>query len=107
MTDIRPSIDRIVARFSEAAKDPDLPARTLQFTFSDSGETWVLRYGDGKPAACARGSVEKPDVAVTVATDVLAGIVDKTIDGAAAFMQRKVQVKGAMDDLFRLQKLLM
>ena len=108
MTDIRPYIDRIVARFTEAAaNDADLPARTLQFAFTDSGETWVLRYGDGRPAECTREAVEKPDVAVTATTDVLAGIMDKTIDGTMAYMQRKIQVKGAIDDLLRLQKLIM
>jgi putative sterol carrier protein len=108
VTDIRPYIDRIAARFKEAAaQNPDLPARTIQFTFTDSGEAWYLSLGGGDASEPVQGTAEKPDVSVTAATDVMAGIMDKNINGAMAYMQRKVQVKGAMDDLLRLQKLIM
>jgi len=108
VTDIGPYIGRMVARFTEAAaENPDLPARTIQFTFTDSGETWVIHYGGGEAAVSGAEAVEKPDVSVTATTDVMAGIMDKKINGTMAYMQRKIQVKGAMDDLLRLQKLIM
>jgi putative sterol carrier protein len=40
-------------------------------------------------------------------SDVLAGIMDKKINGTTAYMQRKIQVKGAMEDLMKLQKIMM
>jgi putative sterol carrier protein len=40
-------------------------------------------------------------------SDILAGIMDKKINPTSAFMQRKVQVKGAMEDLMKLQKIMM
>jgi putative sterol carrier protein len=108
VTDIGPYIERMVARFTEAgAQNTALAARVLQFTFTDSGETWVIRYGGGEAAVSGTDPVEKPDVSVTATTDVMAGIMDKTINGTMAYMQRKIQVKGAMDDLLRLQKLIM
>jgi putative sterol carrier protein len=44
---------------------------------------------------------------VTIATDILTGIMDKKINGTTAYMQRKIQVKGAMEDLMKLQKLML
>jgi putative sterol carrier protein len=108
MADIAPYLDNMVARFTAAAAESAaLPARTLQLTFTDSGEGWAIRYGGGKPAVGSREVLEKPDVVVTTTTDVMAGILDKKVNGPMAYMQRKIQVKGAMDDLLKLQKLIM
>ena len=108
MTDIGPYVERMVARFTEAAaQNTALPARVLQLRFTDSGETWVIRYGGGEPAVSGTEPVEKPDVSVIATTDVMAGIMDRKINGTMAYMQRKVQIKGAMDDLLRLQKLIL
>jgi putative sterol carrier protein len=108
VTDIQPYVERMVARFAEAAtQNAALPARVLQFTFTDTQDHWVIRYGDGRPAVGAQEIVEQPDVAVTATTDVMAGIMDKKINGAMAYMQRKIQVKGAMEDLLKLQKIIM
>jgi putative sterol carrier protein len=108
VTDMAPYLAQIVAHFTEAAaQNAALPARTVQFTFSDSGEVWAVRYGGGEPATSSRETLEKPDVAVTAPSDVMAGILDKKINGTMAYMQRKIQVKGAMDDLLRLQKLIL
>ena len=62
---------------------------------------------DGKEAALTQEAIEKPDILVTITTDILVGIMDKKINATAAFMQRKIQVKGAMEDLMKLQKIMM
>lgn len=108
MTDIGPYVQIIVARCSEAAaKDPGLPARTIQFTFTDTGDTWVVRLRGGEPATALQEKLDAPDVSVTAPTDVMADILDKKLNGTMAYMQRKIQVKGAMDDLLRLQRMIM
>ena len=62
---------------------------------------------NGTAATLSQETLEKPDIIVTIATDILAGIMDKKINGTTAYMQRKIQVKGAMEDLMKLQKIMM
>ena len=81
--------------------------KTIQFKFTDTKEDWLVKAVDGKEATFTLESVEKPDILVTMATDLLAGIMDKKMNAMTAYMQRKIQVKGAMEDLMKLQKIMM
>ncbi len=109
MTDIKPYLQKMVERFSNPSVQTSLKGftRTMQFKFTDTNETWLLRAVDGREANISQESVEKPDILVTISTDVLAGVMDKKINGTTAYMQRKIQVKGAMEDLMKLQKIMM
>jgi len=81
--------------------------KTLQFNFTDTNDSWLILAVDGTSATLTQEAVEKPDILVTITTDVLSGIMDKKINGTTAYMQRKIQVKGAMEDLMKLQKLML
>ncbi len=109
MADIKPYLQKMVDRFANPAVQASLKGftKSLQFKFTDTNEFWLLKVVDGKEATVSQETVEKPDVLVTISTDVLAGIMDKKINGTAAYMQRKIQVKGAMEDLMKLQKIMM
>jgi putative sterol carrier protein len=109
MVDIKPYLQKMVDRFANPTVQSSLKGFTknLQFKFTDTNENWLLKAVDGKEATLTQEAVEKPDILVTIATDVLAGIMDKKINGTAAYMQRKLQVKGAMEDLLKLQKIMM
>jgi putative sterol carrier protein len=109
MTDIKPYLQKMVDRFVNPGVQAALKGftKTLQFKFTDTNESWLIRAVDGKEATLAQEAVEKPDILVTVATDILAGVMDKKINGTTAYMQRKIQVKGAMEDLMKLQKLML
>jgi putative sterol carrier protein len=109
MADIKPYLQRMVDRFADAGVQATLKSftKTLQFKFTDTGESWLIRAVDGKEATLTQEAVEKPDILVTMATDILTGIMDKKINGTTAYMQRKIQVKGAMEDLMKLQKLML
>jgi len=109
MADIKPYLQKMVDRFADAGVQAALKGftKTLQFKFTDTNETWLIRATDGKQATLSMEAVEKPDILVTMATDILSGIMDKKINGTTAYMQRKIQVKGAMEDLMKLQKLMM
>ncbi len=98
MTDIQPYLQKIVDRFA----NPSLQAAFKGFT-----KTWLIRAVDGTSATLTQEAVEKPDILVTMSTDILAGVMDKKINGTTAYMQRKIQVKGAMEDLMKLQKLML
>ena len=109
MADIQPYLQKMVDRFADAGVQNTLKGftKTLQFKFTDTNETWLVRAVDGTSATLSQEAVEKPDILVTMATDILAGVMDKKINGTTAYMQRKIQVKGAMEDLMKLQKLML
>ena len=107
--DIKPYLQKMVDRFSNPSVQTALKGfnKTLQFKFSDTNDSWLIRAVDGTSATLSQEAIEKPDILVTIATDILAGIMDKKINGTTAYMQRKIQVKGAMEDLMKLQKLML
>jgi putative sterol carrier protein len=109
MADIKPYLQKMVDRFADPGVQNSLKGFTknLQFKFTDTNEMWLIRAVDGKQATLAMETVEKPDVLITVTSEILAGIMDKKVNGTSAYMQRKIQVKGAMEDLMKLQKLMM
>jgi putative sterol carrier protein len=109
MTDVKPYFQKMLDRFANPAVQASLKGftKTLQFKFTDISENWLIKTVDGKEAALTQEVVEKPDILVTMTSDILAGIMDKKINATSAFMQRKIQVKGAMEDLMKLQKIMM
>lgn len=109
MADIKPYLQKMVDRFANPSIQASLKGftKTLQFKFTDTNEFWLLRTVDGKEATLSQETLEKPDILVTISTDILAGIMDKKVNGTTAYMQRKIQVKGAMEDLMKLQKIMM
>jgi putative sterol carrier protein len=109
MADIKPYLQKMIGRFTDPGVQATLKGftKTLQFKFTDTNESWLIRATDGTSATLAQEAVEKPDILVTLTTDILSGIMDKKINGTTAYMQRKIQVKGAMEDLMKLQKLML
>ena len=108
MADIVPYLDRIRARFDQ----PDIQAsfqgfaRTLQFSFTDLQRNFVLSVAENGTATVTEQTIPQPDVKVTCTSDMLAGIMDRTVNPIQAYITRKLKVTGKMDDLLRLQKLL-
>jgi putative sterol carrier protein len=107
--DIKPYLQKMVDRFANPSVQASLKGftKTLLFRFTDTKEDWVIRAVDGTSAALSQETLEKPDILVTMSTEILAGIMDKKVNGTTAYMQRKIQVKGAMEDLMKLQKIMM
>jgi putative sterol carrier protein len=109
MADIQPQLQKMVDKF----QDPNIQTalkgftKTLQFSFTDTGEKWLIRVEDGAKASLTQETLEKPDMTVITTTEIMAGIMEKKINPQNAYMQRKIQIKGSMDDLFRLQKLML
>ncbi len=109
MIDVQPYLQRIVERFSNPSLQTSMKGftRALLFKFTDTKEEWLIRTVDGKQATLSKETVATPDVTITTTTDVLAGVMDHKINGMTAYMQRKIQTKGPMEDLMKMQKLLM
>lgn len=108
MTDIKPYLQKITDRFANPEVQIALRGftKTIQFSFTDTGEAWLIRVSDGKEAVLSQELFDQPDIRVTCSTESLAGIMDGTINPITAYLQRKIQVKGAMEDLLRMQKIL-
>jgi putative sterol carrier protein len=109
MTEIKPYLQKMVDRFADPKVQAGLKGftKSLQFKFTDTNEMWLIRCVDGKEATLTQEALEKPDILVTSTTDIMAGIMDKKVNGATAYMQRKIQTKGAMEDMMKLQKIMM
>jgi len=109
MAEIQPYLQKMVDGFA----NPDVQTaligftKTLQFEFKDTDEKWMIKVDDGSKATLTQETFEKPDMTVVTTTDTLAGIMDKKINANTAYMQRKIQIKGSLEDLFRLQKLML
>jgi len=109
MVEVQPYLQRIVDRFSNPSVQSSLKdfTRTLLFRFTDTNEDWMIQAVDGKEATLVKGSLANPDVTITTTTEVLAGVMDRKINGMTAYMQRKIQTKGPMEDLMKMQKLML
>ena len=109
MIDVQPYLQRIVERFNNPSVQTSLKGftRALLFKFIDTKEDWVVRAVDGKEATFTKETLANPDVTITTTTDVLAGVMDHKINAMTAYMQRKIQTKGPMEDLVKMQKLLL
>jgi putative sterol carrier protein len=109
MVDVQPYLQKIVDQFSDPEVQSNLKgfSRVMLFRFTDTKEDWLIKTEDGKAATLVKDTMENPDILITTTTEVLTGVMDRRINGLAAYMQRKLQVKGAMEDLMRIQKLLL
>jgi len=109
MLDVQPYLQRIVDRFSNPSVQTSLKGftRVLLFRFTDTKEDWLIRSVDGKEATLVKETLANPDVTITTTTEVLAGVMDRKINGMTAYMQRKIQTKGPMEDLMKMQKLML
>ncbi len=107
--DIKPYLQKMVDRFANPGVQASLKgfSKTILFRFTDTKEDWLMKTVDGSSATLSQETLEKPDILVTISTDILAGIMDKKVNGTTAYMQRKIQVKGAMEDMMKLQKIMM
>lgn len=109
MTDVLPYLEKIKGKFDDPIIQEKMSgfSKTLQFVFPDLNENYVLTIQDGKTAVLEKKSLENPDIAITWASDVFAGIQDKAVNPTTAFMSGKLKVKGNMEDLMKLQKFMM
>ena len=108
MVDVEPYFQRIVDQFDNPRVQSSLKGftRVLLFRFTDIKEDWLVKTVDGKEATFIKDTLANPDILITTTTNVLTGVMDRRINPMMAYMQRKIQVKGLMEDLIRLQKLL-
>lgn len=96
------------ARFEDPSVSVSLKGftKTLQVSLTDLGEDYVFTLKDGELCGLEKKSVPDPDVTVIVAGPLMEGIMSKTSNGILAYLTGRLKMKGSMDDLLRLQKLI-
>jgi putative sterol carrier protein len=80
--------------------------KKIQFTFTDLNTSYVMVVVNGEAKSLKEESIEKPDIIVTLKSDVFLGILDKKMNPVTSYMTGKIKVKGAMGDLLKLQKIM-
>ena len=108
MADIVPYLERIRARFEQPETRSAFQGftRSIQFIFTDLQRNFALSIAQDGNATLTEESLPQPDITVTTKSDILAGILDRTVNPELAFVTRKLKVSGSMEDLLKLQKLL-
>lgn len=109
MADALPLLDRIKGRFTEPSIQESFKGFTkkIMFDFADTKEQYILSVVDGKEASLEKSTAQTADVVVTISTDTLAGIMNRTTNPVTAYVMRKIKVKGSMEDLMKLQKIML
>lgn len=109
MADVYPLLSGIKERFGDPQIQESFKGFTkrIMFDFTDTRDQYVLSVEDGKAASLEKVTAATADVVVTTTTDVFAGIINKTTNPVTSYVTRKLKVKGSMEDLMKLQKLML
>jgi putative sterol carrier protein len=101
-----------IARLKEKLADPSVQdsikgfSKKIQFSFTDLKEDYVFNIRDGKLASLEKKNVSDSDIVITMQNSLMEDILDKKANPITAYMTGKMKIKGQLDDLVRLQKLM-
>jgi putative sterol carrier protein len=112
MTTIPVSFPRCIGQLAERFNDPSVMSslkgltKTLQVSLSDLTQEYIFTIKDGILYGVEKKALPTADMSVTIASTLMEGIMNGTSNGILAFLTGKVKMKGARDDLLRLQRVL-
>ncbi len=104
-------IQAVIDRFHrKMEKDPEVrkEVEPLEKVFNldlGDGESYVLKLKDAHIYHFEPGMEPEADVTVTTTPENLQGLIDGTLRPMRAYVLKKIQVKGKIDDLLFLKKL--
>jgi putative sterol carrier protein len=103
------SISKLRERFADPSVQESLKgfSKTLQFSLTDLKADYVFNITDGKLTNVEKKNLPTANIVITIANSLMEGIMNKTSNAMTAYMTGKLKIKGSMDDLMRLQKLMM
>jgi putative sterol carrier protein len=101
------SIELIRKRFNEPSFQQTLKGftKTMQFSLTDLKEEYLFTFTDGKLTNLEKKNLPNANIIITTTNSVMESVMNKTSNPMTAYMTGKIKVKGAMDDLMRLQNL--
>lgn len=104
--EIQAVIDRFHKKMEkdlELKKDVQHLVKVFNLDLGD--ESYTLRLKDARIYAFEEGLDENADVTVITTPDNLRGLIDGTLRPMRAYVLKKIQIKGKIDDLMFLKKL--
>ena len=106
--EIEDALNQVKLKFDDPKLKPRFVGYTknMQFTFPDLKTTYVIKVNNGAVQSVSEESIPTPDINVTIDSDILIGIMNKTINPMTAYQTGKLKAKGNLTDLLKLQKLL-
>ena len=106
--EVMSGLEKVKARLDDPATKEKFKdfTKKMQFSFTDLNTNYVMDVVNGEAKSLKEETVEKPDILVTIKSDLFLGILDKKINPVTSYMTGKIKVKGAMGDLLKLQKIM-
>ena len=106
--EVKKGLKRVAAKFDdpELRKEFERFYKSLQFVYPDINLSYVMEIAGGEVKELKEGTVERPNVVVTIDSDTFLAILNKETNAIDAYSAGKIKYKGAMTDLLKLQKLL-
>lgn len=103
-------IQDVIDRFHrKMEKDPELRKQVEPLDkvfYLDLGdESYTLKLKDARIYSFEPGQTAEPDLVVTTTAESFRGLVDGTLRPMRAYVTKKVQIKGKIDDLLFLKNL--
>jgi hypothetical protein len=79
--------------------------KTMQYTFPDTGELYVIRFVDGEamPPEKVAGPVKGAEIAYEMNTWTLAAMSRGELSGEQAYLRRQLRIKAPFGDMMKLQ----
>ena len=102
--------DAIVKFNKKVETDPKLAKeisgmkRVIQFEMTDTGEFFHFVLENERVGELQKGQVEKPDIRVICAADVIKQIYSGELRPMKAIATRKIHVKATLEDMLTLRK---
>ena len=106
--EIEDALNQVKLKFDDPKLKPRFVGYTknMQFTFPDLNATYLIKVNNGAVQSVSEESIPTPDINVTIDSETLIGIMNKTINPMTAYQTGKLKAKGNLTDLLKLQKLL-
>jgi aldehyde:ferredoxin oxidoreductase len=79
--------------------------KTMQYTFTDTGEFYVIRFVDGvaQPPEKVAAPVARPEIGYEMNTWTLAAMSRGELSGEQAYLTRQLRMKAPFSDMMKLQ----
>ena len=106
--EVRKGLERVAAKLEDEELKEAFKRfyKSVQFIYPDLNLSYVMEVSGGEVKELKEGTIERPNVVVTINSDTFIAILNEEIDAIQAYSTGKIRYRGAMVDLLKLQKLL-
>jgi putative sterol carrier protein len=101
-------LEKVRSKFSEEKIKKEFTgfSRTFEYVFKDLGISFHIVIKNGIPGELQNTAAEKPDIQLTMDSQMFIEIMDGRTNGMKAYTSGKLKIKGSVTDMIKLQKLM-